>query len=393
MKKRIPIDLLRRGMYVDSMDCGWLDHPFWSSRFLIETDQQLAELKRVSVADLIIDTDRGCDVDADEPVPVEVPPAPPPKPATREFDAEIGSARRLRNEAQQLITGIFAGATQARPVNLGPVEVLADALSESLLRNAGALTSLAQLKNVDEYTFQHSVSVGILLMGFAQYLGLEQREVMLAGVGGLLHDVGKMFVPTAVLNKPTRLNADEFELIRRHPGDGFRYLSDSASGVHEVQLNIVHRHHERLDGSGYPLGLADAAIDRISRMSAIVDMYDALSSDRCYHRGQPPTQVLRRLLDITPSHLDAELTAAFIRFVGVYPVGSWVELSSGRVGFIVDKGDAGRLAPTVRLVFHARQRRYLQPLDLMLGTPAAGDERIVKLINPAQWALSIHQYL
>jgi len=423
VKKRIHVDQLRVGMYVHDLNCSWIDHPFLWNQFLLKTDAQLDAILKTGVEELVIDTERGLDaaigrreqdvaaetdrklqeiartaparvvsagLGNDDPVLV----APPVRQGERckPLEAEMDRARRLQESAQALVQDVYRGALDNAQVNITEVETLAIQLSTSLASNAGALSSLVRLKDVDFYTFQHSVAVGVLLMGFARSLGLSEDEVTECGVGGLLHDIGKMYTPSEILNKPGKLTPEEFAVIKKHPGEGYAFLRENP-GVREPHLDIVHQHHERLDGSGYPQGLDDARLGRYARMSAIVDIYDALTSDRCYHKGQAPTLVLRRLVEWSGSHLDRDLVQAFIRFVGIYPTGSWVMLESGRIAIVTEQNESSLLAPSVLVVYDAARRQHLSPRAVTLSADAGGDDRIKGVTDPERYGLVVSNYL
>ena len=271
-------------------------------------------------------------------------------------------------------------------VTLDKFEPLVEEMTDSLLRNSGALISLGALKDADDYTFQHCVSVSTLMIALCRQLGLDADTTREAALGALLHDVGKMKTPSGILNKPGKFTDAEFAIMKRHPEDGHAMLVDTP-GIGAVPLAITLHHHERVDGSGYPHKLTGDTIPHAAQMAAIVDVYDAISSDRCYHQGMPPPEAVRKIFEWSRFHFNAELVQAFVRCIGIYPVGALVRLGSGRLAVVTQQNEANLLQPTVRVFFDARARRPLFPETLRLGT-GAGGEHIVSHEDPAAWGVN-----
>jgi putative nucleotidyltransferase with HDIG domain len=267
-------------------------------------------------------------------------------------------------------------------------------VTESILRNPGALTGLLRIKTKDDYTFLHSVSVCALLVAFCHSRGMEADLVREAGLGALLHDTGKALVPDAILNKPGRLTDEEFAIIRRHPEDGYNILRRSPD-VSEIALDITRHHHERRDGSGYPMGLVGDDISELAQMAAIVDVYDAITADRCYHKGIPAASALRKLYEWSKHHFNPQYVQEFMRCVGIYPVGTLVLLESGRLAVVVEPHDSNLLAPKVNVFFHARKNVYVKPemVDLARGLGFGGGDRIVSHEDPARWNVDPMRFL
>jgi HD-GYP domain-containing protein (c-di-GMP phosphodiesterase class II) len=269
------------------------------------------------------------------------------------------------------------------------VEPVVEAISGSLARNSSALLGILGIKNKDDYTFLHSVSVGTLLVAFGRSLGLSEDELREIGLGGMLHDLGKMKVPDAILNKPGRLTDEEFAIIKRHPEDGHAILLET-KGVGEMPLDITRHHHERFNGRGYPDALAGESISRSARMAAIVDVYDAITADRCYHKAMTATEALRRMWEWSANDFDRALLQAFMKCVGIYPVGSVVRLESGIVGVVVEQNEQRMLTPRVKAVFHSKSLRTLQPSIIDL---AQSSDKIACTEPPDRWPIDVAAHL
>jgi putative nucleotidyltransferase with HDIG domain len=404
MIKKVAVSALRQGMYVHDLNCDWMAHPFLRSRFMLQTPKQLQTIVDLAVPEVYIDTSRGLDV-PDAPTQQEVAndidrellaaaTAKPPPQRPLSLEEEMGRARRVHAEAHLIIRGVLESVRHGREIQLSQVEELADRIGTSLLANPGALLSLCRIRDADEYTFLHSVSVGTLMMAFCTHLGLDADTVRKAGIGGLMHDLGKMKTPGHILNKPDRLTTDEFVVMKRHPEEGHLLLQD-VRGINEQQLVITLQHHERLDGSGYPYHLTADKIDPLAQMGAIADVYDALTAERCYHRATPPTDALRKLLEWSRHHFNAEYVHAFVRCVGIYPVGSLVILESGRIGVVVKQNEDDLLKPTVVAVYDSKKQQYIppQPVDLSRPLGHGGGDQVLSSTDPEKWKINPLDFL
>jgi HD-GYP domain-containing protein (c-di-GMP phosphodiesterase class II) len=201
----------------------------------------------------------------------------------------------------------------------------------------------------------------------------------------MLHDIGKVRVPDAVLNKPGRLTEKELATMKTHVVHSRRIL-EATPGIPPAAIDVAGLHHERHDGTGYPDGLAGDAISRIGQMAAICDVYDAITSNRVYHKGLQPTEALRKIFEWSRFHFNPELAQAFLRCIGIYPVGALVMLESRRLALVVDQHQGNLLQPLVRVIFHSGSNRYLPPEDLDLSRPTCSD-RIVRHETPADWGI------
>ena len=402
--KKISAAQLKPGMYLHDLDCGWMEHPFLRSSFMIRNDAQIVKIVEAGIHDVYIDTRQGLDV-ADAPTEeevratleremIEVATATPPPPLKVDLGSEIGRATQIREQAQRVVRDVMRDVRLGKAVELERVEPMVQGITESVLRNGGALTTLLRIKNKDDYTFLHSVSVGTLMIAFCRAVGLGSDVTREAGIGGLLHDTGKAFVPDSILNKPGRLTEEEFEIIKRHPRDGWNVLMKTP-GIGDIPLDITLHHHERIDGSGYPGRLGAPQISQLAKMAAIVDVYDAITADRCYHKGMPATDALRKLYEWSKFHFEPTLVQAFMRCVGIYPVGTLVKLESGRLGLVIEQNDASLLAPTVKVLFSTKANSYIEPYMLDLAKPLGfgGGDRIVGHEDPVKWNIDTLRFM
>lgn len=191
-------------------------------------------------------------------------------------------------------------------------------------------------------------------------------------MAGLLHDVGKMAIDDAILNKPSSLSDDEFDQIKRHPEFGVRYLQKGTEPISRAVLEACYSHHEKIDGSGYPRGLRQEQISLLSRMAAVCDVYDALTSDRPYKQGWGPAVTVQRMAQ-WKGHFDPRVFQAFVRSVGIYPVGSLVRLSSGRLAVVIEQNDQSLLAPKVKVFYSTKSGMHIEQAVVNLAAAHCND--------------------
>lgn len=260
---------------------------------------------------------------------------------------------------------------------------LVEEISNSVARNPGALISLARLKTADDYTYMHSVAVCALMIALSKQLKLDETQTRSAGIAGLLHDLGKAVMPMDVLNKPGKLTDDEYAIIKRHPEEGYKMLL-AGKGADDVALDVVLHHHEKTDGSGYPKRLKDKEISLYAKMGAVCDVYDAITSNRPYKAGWDPAESLRKMAEWANGHFDPVVFQAFVKSLGIYPIGSLVSLNSGRLGIVVEQGEKSLLSPQVKVFFSTKANARIKPEIVDLSRPNC-TEKIAGREDPDKW--------
>jgi putative nucleotidyltransferase with HDIG domain len=403
MTKRIDVDQLKPGMYIADLGSDWMAHPFLRSSFPVKDEATIAKIIESGIHHVYIDPSQGLDVDdapthheverqlEEEMAQVAAQPAPQRRISASE---EMGKAKRIHAEANKIIHNIMQDVRMGEQVQLERVEPVVEKLTESILRNGSALLSLCQVKNKDDYTFLHSVSVCALHVSFCHAVGMDATTIRLAGIGGLLHDIGKVKVPSEILNKPGRLEEDEFKAMKSHVVESKKIL-DQTAGITETSIQVAYEHHERHDGSGYPLGLKGEAISQMGRMAAICDVYDAITSDRVYHKGMAPHEALRKIFEWSKFHFDPALVQQFLRTIGIYPVGTLVMLESGRIGVVLEQSTGNLLHPTIRVFYDGKRRQYLPPQEVDLSRPVGqgGGDRITGHETAEKWGIDLSRFL
>jgi HD-GYP domain-containing protein (c-di-GMP phosphodiesterase class II) len=397
MLRKIPVADLRLGMHLHELCGAWLDHPFWKTRFVLRDPADLQKLLASSVREAWIDTSKGCDVDTTAALeiaprrdsqPVREPARPATAaaaaapPARESMSAELQRASALVNQSRGAVTSLFAEARMGRALDAEKCLPLVDEIASSVWRNPGAIVSLARLKTHDDYTYMHSMAVCALMVSLGRQLGMDEARAREVGLAGMLHDMGKAAMPLEVLNKPGKLTDAEYDTMKLHPQRGFEMLQEG-KGVGEVALDVCLHHHERPDGKGYPDGLAGESLSVVARMGAVCDVYDAITSNRPYKSGWDPAESIAKMA-AWGSQFDAEVFQAFVKSLGIYPVGSLVRMRSGRLAVVVEQNERSLIAPRVKVFFSTRSNLPIAPelIDLSVGS---SNDAITGRESNAQW--------
>ena len=398
MRKKIPVSDVRVGMFLHELaGTAWLNHPYWKSKFLIRSDAELDRLRNSSVTHVWIDVALGDDVapapealtsPAENTPEPEPPPAPkpPPLPALS-LERAVEKAGEIKNYAKLEIKALYEQARLGHAISTAHLAPLVSDISESVLRNPGVLTSLSRLKHMDDYTYLHSVTVCALMVALGQRLGLADDELRVAGMAGLVHDVGKAKIPLDILNKPGKLTPEEFEIVKKHPRDGFDMLAGESGASGEASRDVALHHHETISGRGYPEGLAGDQISLMARMGAICDVYDAITSNRPYKAGWEPSQAIHSMAGWAKAgQFDQRIFEGFVRSIGIYPTGSLVKLQSGRLAVVLEQHPTSALTPRIKVFFSTAFKLYIVPQIVDLARPG-NIERIVGRELPETWGI------
>lgn len=366
MIKQITVDELRPGMFIHKLEVWWIKDKRIRNQMLVTDPRQIAMLRNEGIQRLWIDLNRS--------VQTPVAPSAAKKPVPRTpFFQELDQAQQVFQQGKPQVVAMFNEVRLGHRLNLAGMLELVDEIAGSIRRAPTALLSVARLKNHDDYTYLHSMAVCGLMITLAQQLGLDDRQVRRVGMGGLLHDVGKAAVPLEILNKPGKLSDEEFEVMRQHPVIGAQMLMEADADAD--LLDIALHHHEKYDGSGYPHRLKEEEISLYSRMAAVCDVYDALTSTRPYRKGWTPADAMHSMLNWR-GHFDQQILHIFVRAIGIYPVGSLVRLASGRVALVVKAGERSLLKPVVHAFWSLHAQREVRPERVDLGDSFCTDSII-----------------
>lgn len=349
---KMPIGQLSIGMYVVELDRPWGETAFLFQGFRIRQQQEILLLAEVCQY-VWVDARRsvGMQRQVEENLAAAATAELQPVIAKVDFNLEMQQAEPAFHSAREQSLRLLEAVRLGHELDVAQVKVVVKECVESMLRNPGAMLWLARIKNSDEYTAEHCLRVAIYSIAMGRELGLRQDELEHLGMCGMLHDVGKIKVPSAILNKPGALTPHELRVMQSHASEG-RKLLMSNEQVTAAAVDVAFSHHERLDGRGYPRGLDAPRIPYFAKIVAVVDAYDAINSDRPYSKGKSSLEALRILFEASGSQFDEELVKVFVRRIGIYPPGEIVEMSNGEVGIIIACSPLSKLKPKVLLVLN-----------------------------------------
>ncbi|WP_243406236.1 HD-GYP domain-containing protein [Sphingosinicella sp. YJ22] len=373
---------------MDEIAVGMFAHPLSSASFLIARKDQIRTLRETGA--------KGVFVDLAKSSPASLPEwaramagikretgagAGAATPRVNRRAAAFDRARQVLTRSRAPMERLLRQARLGKTLEKKEVIDLVEEIAASVEQCASAIISLSRIKTVDTFTYLHSLAVCALMVNFARNAGFSRADVQELGMAGLLHDVGKTVVGSAILNKPGPLTPAEMTTMRTHAQAGHDILSRGGQFPATV-LDVALHHHEKIDGTGYPHKLAGDAISVPARMAAIADVYDAVTSNRPYKEAWLPGESLADMFS-WQGHFDTELMQTFIRSVGIYPVGSLVRLASERLALVIEQDEADLTRPLVRIFYSIPQREPVTITDLALAREQ-GDS-ILSREDPRKW--------
>ncbi|MDX1454783.1 MAG: HD-GYP domain-containing protein [Gammaproteobacteria bacterium] len=407
MKRKVEVSELDIGHYVAELDRPWVDSPFLFQGFKIESGEELDQIRELCKF-VIVDEAKSDDGEDDKTIRLSVNARPDanPKQSRGEWQAIASQERKVsferefqkvyvtRKKTRQYVDKLLGDVRLGNAIDTDTAKAVVTEMVELISEDADAALWLTQLKNAHDYTAQHCINVCVLSIAFSSHLGFPREQIKLIGLGALLHDVGKMRTPKEVLDKPGKLTPEEFEIMKRHPVDGYEIMKET-NAIPPQALQIIRYHHERISGKGYPDGLEGSQISTAVLVTAICDVYDAITSDRVYHHGIPADHGLNAMYQMAPSDFGRELVQEFIKCVGIYPVGSTVELANGAIGVVMTNDPRNKLRPVVMLVkdksgdFY-KPRRYVS-LSAQAAMDAKTDWSVRRIVDPKSHDISMHR--
>lgn len=254
-----------------------------------------------------------------------------------------------RNDVKVLIANRMNNYLFTESINVIEIKKIVNRIVDELLLQKDILFKLTDIKSVDDYTFQHCVNVSVLSLIAGIDLGFGMERLRELGTGAILHDIGKLFIPSEILQKPSQLTVEEFEEIKKHTVLGYELMKKNKR-INLASAFISFGHHERFDGSGYPLQLKGENIHIYARIVAIADVYDALSSDRVYRKKLRANEALEYITSLGIHHFDPKIIESFVRYVSIYPVGTGVLLNTGERALVARANVKMPTRPLVRVL-------------------------------------------
>jgi HD-GYP domain-containing protein (c-di-GMP phosphodiesterase class II) len=397
MIRKLTIDQLLPGMYVVDLHKRWLDHSLWIKRFAVRDEAHIWKLREEGISEISIDTDKG----------IDLPPTPIARineverrikslaeikaevPRTVSLGEERRRATRLLGEASGTVSLLMLSARAGQHVDAAHLEPIIGKMMESVIRNPDALVPLARLKRQEAYASEHAVATAALIIAFGRQQGMPEPEIEKLALGTMVKDIGQSALDSRLITKPGMLSKAEYSIVQSHVEEGLAVL-EATSRLAETSVAVVLEHHERYNGCGYPYRMAGDDISVAGRMAAIVDTYDAMTSARPYRAAMAPSHALRQLYDESGTQYDPALVAAFIKTVGIYPVGTLVRLESGHLAVVEQLHPDNMLTPIVRVIYHTGRRQYVtEPVEVDLARKIGNHYGlIVRAESYEQWGIS-----
>lgn len=385
-KQRIPVENLAVGMYVSELDKPWIETPFLFQGFHIESAEVIDEL-REHCEHVIVDLAQ-CDSSIEIPhncIPATSSSSQPGQtsagsPAngvsiddTQKLKAELPGAKLAHSRADVAVRDLFDKIKQGTTVDATSVQARIDPMIDSIMRNDDAMSWLARMKRKDDYVYDHSISSSVWALIFGKHLGLGKDDLKILGTGAIFMDVGKTLIPNELLTKSGPLSDREMALMKRHVELGIE-IAKKISGLDERMLQMIASHHERYNGTGYPKGLSGSDIPVFAKIAGIVDSYDAMTTPRPYAPPVSTFDAIRQLNNLAGVEFPQEIVGQFVQAIGVFPVGTLVELNSGEVGVVIAQNRVRRLRPKILLLLDSNKSPLMHEAIIDLRNQLADED-------------------
>jgi HD-GYP domain-containing protein (c-di-GMP phosphodiesterase class II) len=370
MERKVNVVYLKTGMYVSNLDRPWIDTPFLLEGFLIQTEDDLSALNHYCKY-VYINPDLGIVAsqyieeaphlksnsylerflqDNKKKVHYE---------NTKSIKEELPTAQIALQDASNQVARIMDDVKTGKNLNIKAVRGVVEPILDSIIRNSDAYMWLSMMQKKSSYTYSHSVDNCALAIAFGRFMGLPKKDLQTLAIGLLMMDMGNVHVPEGILNKEGRLTEAEYRIVKKHVRQGVEILK-TTKGMNEDIINIALTHHERFDGSGYPAAIQGTQIPVYGRMAAIIDCYDAMTSNRPYSAAKSPYAALQNIYNWRGSAFQPELVEQFLQCIGVYPTGSLVEMTNGEVAIVLEQNLTQRMRPKIMLILNEQKAHLME---------------------------------
>jgi len=406
MDRKINVAYLKTGMYVSNLDRPWIDTPFLLEGFVIKSEEDIIALNQYCTY-VYIDTDRGVGASIymeegprlktnsylerflqDNKKKVEYK-------NTSTTKEEIPDTQTALESASNQVAHIMEDVKEGKNLNIVAVRGVVEPILDSIIRNSEAYMWLSMMQKKSSYTYSHSVDNCALAIAFGRFMGLPKKDLRTLAVGMLMMDMGNVNVPEGILNKKGRLTEAEYRIVKKHVGHSVVILKKT-QGMNEDIINIALTHHERFDGSGYPNALQGTQIPVYGRMAAIIDCYDAMTSNRPFSTAKSPYSALQNIYNWRGSAFQPELVEQFLQCMGVYPTGSLVEMTNGSVAIVLEQNLTQRMRPKVMLILDEEKQHLMEYKSVNLATTFEDASRmpmnIYRGLDPGAYGIDPTEY-
>lgn len=345
MKKSIPIDSVKVGMYVCDLDLKWWQTDFLLHQFLVKSQDDIEKLRSAGVHVVVVDLSRSegstvtssGEISEKERFLKKADEAPRSSLPSLELlslpsSHDLKNFKELKERTEILLQEGFKDVRFGKEIDVAPFKEKIETMLELISRNPSLVTFLMEIEESDDEIYRHSVNTMILSLGLAIRKEIPTGDWKAWGLAALFHDIGKTGIPLPVLKKTGPLNQSEWKIIHEHPEIGYRLLKNhSDKDVSGLCATVAVEHHERKNGAGYPRGTALDKLSPVTRSLIALDMYEALTANRVYRMGYSPAKTLEILLKAAEEKIDPSSVADLVKMVGIYPTGSLIETIRGEI--------------------------------------------------------------
>ncbi len=370
MDRKVNVAYLKTGMYVSNLDRPWIDTPFLMEGFLIQTEDDLSTLNQYCIY-VYIDPERGINAsqyieeaprlksnsylerflqDNKKKVQYE---------NTKSTKEELPTAKVALEDASNQVARFMDDVKEGKNLDIAAVRGVVEPILDSIIRNSEAYMWLSMMQKKSAYAYSHSVDNCAMAIAFGRFMGLPKKDLRTLATGLLMMDMGNVHVPEDILNKKGKLTEAEYRIVKKHVRQGVEILK-TTKGMNEDIINIALTHHERFDGSGYPAAIQGTRIPVYGRMAAIIDCYDAMTSNRPFSTAKSPYAALQNIYNWRGSAFQPELVEQFLQCIGVYPTGSLVEMSNGEVAIVLEQNLTQRMRPKIMLILNEDKKHLME---------------------------------
>lgn len=391
-------------MYVSELDRPWLETPFLFQGFRITNSQEIEQLENTCHY-VYVDPEKSV-----VPIPKKFEQSPSRRKASQPeikrqrfaipyqatFEQEFPKAKNIYQNATKQMDKIINDSRSGCSLNAQEIKSTVVSIADSVIRNPDALMLLSALESKDEQSVTHSINVCTLSLIFGRYIGLERKPLYELGTGALMHDIGEIKVPEQILYKNEKRTAEELELMQQHTHHGVEMLMKS-NGLPQSAIEIARDHHERMNGSGYPQKLMGEQLSLFTKIVSIVDVYDSVTSGLHSNPTITSTEALKNMYVWRDELFDSLLVEQFIQCLGIYPIGSTVELSTGEIGIVISTNPGRRLMPRVMLVRDQDKQPYEPPkiinLEQFVGKDKNCNLEIRRVVKAETFSIDVRNYI
>ena len=392
------VDQLALGMYITELDRPWLETPFLFQGFELKTEEEIQAVRDICEYVYVDMTKRKKRINSivsrtQTNIHSILNYGSPPKKLSV-FEKEISRAGKTYESTAGVVSGFMEKIAKGGGIDSKLAKEAVAECVNSVLHSPDAMLWLTHLKNKDEYTAQHSLNVCVLAIVLGRHLNFSEKDLNIVGLCGMMHDMGKMLIPLTILNKPGKLEWNELHIMQSHTTLGHELLQ-SSDNMHPFAIETALTHHERLDGKGYPRQIKPSGISNFAKIVTIVDMYDAMTSDRIYQKGRTHLEATHVMTNMAGTHLDPTLVIKFIESLGVYPPGCLVEMTNGGIAIVIECNEKLKLRPKIITILDEEKNHVPeQVIDLSkMIKDKKGDVYTIKGIVRAQdWNIDPRKY-